>query len=389
MEQLPPPPQEKELPAPHEKLLRSPTLWEKQGKAAKWLAIGSIIFFVVLLASTLLLRLLKPTTTPPIQPPISTTPTITSIPQNAIEISADKKSILNARTNEVIFTISDTQKYLKNSGYEYNPDTFQTTNAKYAGECFGDAALSNKEDRIVFSTGCLPGDLPQPWIGIYYFPYKCPPNAKCIMLKIADVPRFLIGGGGKNFVWSTNEATITYEADLGLSGLTETRTIDSNTGEILEKKNSTTSNPITSNLKTYRNEKYGFEITFPNKDWYLPTASDNDPHFYATKECANSERPNCSALEIQNHDNDSEFSKGWEARINTLKIEGGNPIKLTSLIPKAIVIKSNAPGTAEGWSTQYDIFFQTGKKNFLIFSNNEALEKDIIPTFKLLNQTPN
>jgi hypothetical protein len=61
MEQLPTPPQEKELPAPHEKLLRKPTawekLWERQGKAANWLAIGSIILFLLLLASTIFLKL--------------------------------------------------------------------------------------------------------------------------------------------------------------------------------------------------------------------------------------------------------------------------------------------------------------------------------------------
>ncbi len=65
MEQLSQPPKEKELPAPNEKLLRSPTFREKllkrQGKAAKWLSIGSIIFFILLLISTLLLRSQKST----------------------------------------------------------------------------------------------------------------------------------------------------------------------------------------------------------------------------------------------------------------------------------------------------------------------------------------
>jgi len=84
MEQLKPPPQEKELPAPHEKLLRNPAFWERQGKAAKWLAIGSIIFFILLLISTLLLKPQKLTTTPiqPTQPPTSTIPTTTPIPSN-------------------------------------------------------------------------------------------------------------------------------------------------------------------------------------------------------------------------------------------------------------------------------------------------------------------
>ncbi|MBU4016877.1 hypothetical protein KJ980_02970 [Patescibacteria group bacterium] len=88
MEQLSPPPQEKELPAPNEKLLRAPTFREKllkrQGKAAKWLAISSIILFIFIFTYTLLLKSQKPTITPiqPTQPPISTIPTITSIPSN-------------------------------------------------------------------------------------------------------------------------------------------------------------------------------------------------------------------------------------------------------------------------------------------------------------------
>ncbi len=91
MEQLMPP-QEKELPAPNEKLLRSPTflekLLEKQGKTAKWLAISSIILFVFIFTLALLIKSQKSTTVPiqPTHPPISTAPTI-----NTIEISADKK----------------------------------------------------------------------------------------------------------------------------------------------------------------------------------------------------------------------------------------------------------------------------------------------------------
>jgi len=249
MQQLSPPPHEKELPAPNEKLLRAPTFREKllkrQGKVAKWLAISSIILFIFIFTYTLLLKSQKPTITP-IQP---TQPTI-----NAIEISTDQKSILNAKTKEVIFTIEDAKNYLKNSGYEYNPDTFQTTNDKYLGDCFGDAALSNNKDRIIFSTSCLPGDLPQAWIGIYYpsidylnknrsieldcgYNYE-PINFSFIPKASACVPsspiKFLIAGSGKNFIWSQEDKAITYEANLGLSGLTEIRTIDSQAGNILK-----------------------------------------------------------------------------------------------------------------------------------------------------------
>lgn len=202
---------------------------------------------------------------------------------NKIEISADAKSppaadqpraeILNADTKATIFTIADTQKYLKDSGYFYNPDTFQTTNAKYEGDCFGDAALSNNKNRIVFSSGCLPGDLPQPWIGTVYTYNKevkkasdsynaerLPHVYKAYLAIIKDSTSFLTGGSGKKFTWSVDDKTITYEADLGLSGMTETRTIDSQTGEILETK---PAEGDTSDWKTYRNEKYEFEVKYP------------------------------------------------------------------------------------------------------------------------------
>lgn len=176
---------------------------------------------------------------------------------NKIEISADKKSILNAETKKVIFAIEDAQKYLRDSGYFYNPDTFQTTNAKYEGGCFLDAALSNGKDRIVFSTGCLPGDLPQAWVGVYTRP--------CISCASEPAIKFLTAGSGRNFAWSQDDKTITYEADLGLSGMAETRTIDAGTGEILGEENgSATIYPETKDWQIYRDEKCGFEINYPS-----------------------------------------------------------------------------------------------------------------------------
>ncbi|MFZ2969823.1 MAG: hypothetical protein WA063_01620 [Minisyncoccia bacterium] len=180
---------------------------------------------------------------------------------SAIELSADAKSILNAETKGVIFTIDDANKYLKDSGYAYDSDTFQDTNAKYAGDCFLSAALSNNKDMIVFSAGCLAGDFPQVWVGVYERiitdTLKCSSNSNnyfglmtsayaCIGEQDPRFSfRFLVGGSGRDFTWSADDETITYEADLGLSGLTETRTIDAMTGEILEK---------TSNIKTGKGE---------------------------------------------------------------------------------------------------------------------------------------
>lgn len=183
------------------------------------------------------------------------------------ELSSDAKSILNADTKEVIFTIGNADKYLKDSGYAYDPETFQNTNEKYAGDCFLNAALSNlsnPEQRIVFSTGCLPGDLPKAWIGTYDISAICPNMARSGSCARVWTIRFLIASSGRNFVWSADDRTITYEADLGLSGMTETRTIDSMTGEVLERKDSLSVNDLeTKNWQDCKNKKYGYEVKYP------------------------------------------------------------------------------------------------------------------------------
>ncbi len=259
MEQISPP-KEKELPAPDEKLLRSPAFWERQGKIAKWLAVGSIILFLLIFATTLFLKSQKSTITP-IQP---TQPKI-----NAIEISSDQKSILNADTKKVIFTIEEAKAFLEKSDNPYNPDP---ANPKYAGDCFGNAVLSNNKYRIVFSTDCLPGDLPEAWIGIYNLPLQtnCPPGAACMPNPPAF--QFLISGSGKNFIWSQDDATITYEANSGLSGMNETHTIDSQTGKILNKENNSTTKDYFIQKETLKDSNpkiIAKRITFSIKNYSL------------------------------------------------------------------------------------------------------------------------
>jgi outer membrane murein-binding lipoprotein Lpp len=147
--------------------------------------------------------------------------------------------------------------------------------------------------------------------------------------------------------------------------------------------NSASPTPAQTNTTTkiYQNTTLGFQLTLSNKSWY--TEPGNDPHLYATEACSQMDRPNCATLEVQNHD--GEFAQGPDATFNGLNADGQNPVKLTSLIPGAIVIKSNAPGPAEGWSWEYDIFFSSAKKRFLIFTNDVSLEQSVLPTFKLLN----
>lgn len=223
---------------------------------------------------------------------------------NKIEIAGDRRSIINAETKEIIFTSEDAKKYLKDSGYEYDPDFFQTTNAKYSGDCFLDASLSNNKDRIIFSAGCLQGDLPQAWIGIYDSgritkQSDCASYNNLIQTVSACIGEqniepsmyFLIGGSGRNFVWSTDDKSITYVADSGLSGMTEIRTIDPITGEILERKIETKLDmsewltyDSTADAESYH-ERY--KIKYP-KEFFYKIKRDDDARtlsaFFANKQ---------------------------------------------------------------------------------------------------------
>ncbi|HSR89116.1 MAG TPA: hypothetical protein VLK22_01785 [Candidatus Udaeobacter sp.] len=134
-----------------------------------------------------------------------------------------------------------------------------------------------------------------------------------------------------------------------------------------------------SSPKIYQNTTLGFKLTFPNQSWH--TEQGNDPHFYESETCLQTEQSDCAALEVQNHD--SEFGQGAEAAFKVLQIDGKEPVKLNSLIPTAVVIKSIAPEGAKAWGWEYDIFFSAAKKRFLIFTNDAALEQSVLPTFSI------
>ncbi|MDD3006329.1 MAG: hypothetical protein PHX30_01970 [Candidatus Pacebacteria bacterium] len=163
---------------------------------------------------------------------------------SSIRVSDDAKSVVDNSSGEVIFTIDEAKKFLKDNGYEYNPDTFQTGNAKYSGECFSAAVLSYNKREIVFSSSCLPGDLPEAWIGIYKISAAtCSLNGMQTD-SVGDVAddcgeggtqtsfRFMTGGGGDSFIWSADDKAVVYSAYLGLTGNTEKRIINVETGEI-------------------------------------------------------------------------------------------------------------------------------------------------------------
>lgn len=144
-------------------------------------------------------------------------------------------------------------------------------------------------------------------------------------------------------------------------------------------------NPVKSQTMpagVYTNPRMGFILSLP-KGWVLPSATDDDPHFYANESCAKADRVTCEALEVQNHD---EQAMQIESLFSQARAEGREPVKLGSLIPGATVIRSAAPGPAEGWKYEYDIFYPAQKKMFLVFTNSLSIETTVLSTLTLLQK---
>lgn len=142
----------------------------------------------------------------------------------------------------------------------------------------------------------------------------------------------------------------------------------------------------TQSSQLYRNSTVGFEITVP-MGWFMPDESNLDPHFYITKECSQ-ERSYCSAFEVQNTDYD--IDKTLDQTILQLESYESydlNPEIVPDLISGAIVIKSKAEGAAHGWGYQYDVIFASERHRFVIFTKSDDLEKTILSTFKLADET--
>lgn len=159
--------------------------------------------------------------------PVVTTGGDKDMPQgnfDSVKVAADGRSVQDADTGKPVFTIEEAHRFIQDSGYDYDEDTFQTTDAKYAGDCISEAVLSHDKESIAFITSCLPGDLPQSWIGIYR----------------TDGFRFVYGGGGDTLVWADDDKSISFEAYLGLTGWTFAKSVDVATGGITAREDCST-----------------------------------------------------------------------------------------------------------------------------------------------------
>lgn len=196
---------------------------------------------------------------------------------NKIEVSPDDKSIVNSETKKVIFTIEDAINYIKSSGIEINPDNQATYGGKCNGDCLVAAALSNRKGSIVFSAVWFPKGLAsRPWIGVYNLPVECPAISDTTCQPSPSSFQFLMASNGINFAWSQDDKTITYDGGMDVYISPETRTIDANNGKLLEIKPPKGTTP---GGNVYKNEKYGFELTFPD-NWTSYNVSEDNGWVY-------------------------------------------------------------------------------------------------------------
>lgn len=170
MEGLQAPEQEKELPAPNEKFLRTPTLWEKYGK---WLML-SFILIIIIPISILFLKSKKTTsiqstqapTTPLIitQPPTThLTPVLTATLTTAIEPTNDINIEKNDKMTITILVPENIDDYMQairkyvNGDSKINPAiTWQLTKQQVTVPYSNDiiqATIRAAVDKLLTSTG--------------------------------------------------------------------------------------------------------------------------------------------------------------------------------------------------------------------------------------------
>lgn len=232
---------------------------------------GIFLLITVFVIAIVLFKTLKPE--------VISTPSERAI--SKIEVSTDNKSVINSETKEIIFNAEDVMNYIKSLGSlsdEINPDNQATYGGGCTEDCLVAAALSNNKDRIVFSAVLFPKDLESvPWIGVYNLPIKCSATPKATCHKTPAF-QFLIASNGINFIWSQGDKTITYDGGMDVIIDPEKRKIDANSGKILEIIPTKDGAP---SKRVYKNEKYGFELTFPDNwiSYDVAEADDNNINY--------------------------------------------------------------------------------------------------------------
>lgn len=149
-----------------------------------------------------------------------------------IELSGDKRSVLDAVSKQVVFNIDDVKKYLEGS------EVAMEGKIKYSGECFEEASLANSRQEVAFVTGCVPKSISsQPWVGIYDITPNPESSSNCVYDNCVVFPeiKFLTGGAAGNLSWSSDDKAISFETYSGKAGITRSVTADPNMGRILRK----------------------------------------------------------------------------------------------------------------------------------------------------------
>ena len=131
-----------------------------------------------------------------------------------------------------------------------------------------------------------------------------------------------------------------------------------------------------SRYTVYKNPSLGFSVGLP-AGWYAPATTDNDPHFYS---CVHYE---CDmAFEIQRSDDIA--LNGFDAAMKQANDDQLRPTEMKWLVKGARVIKSDAPGAADGWNDQYLVIFEKEQRAYTVFVNGWRAERLILPSLKVL-----
>ncbi|MEQ1561460.1 MAG: hypothetical protein ABL899_01910, partial [Nitrospira sp.] len=121
--------------------------------------------------------------------------------------------------------------------------------------------------------------------------------------------------------------------------------------------------------KLYENTSLGFQIEIPS-DWYIPSASDTDPHFYY---CTQNKSIG-DAFEILYYSNKYESIKSASTKLKPVAQLNG-PSTENGLVYDHVAINNilypDADGEEMSWRNAYVIIFEQSKKAYLFMSYNK------------------